>query len=95
MSKKTNQESIFRVTLYSRPGCHLCDRVEQNIRNAAQEYPIFLEIVDIRSKAELEEKYMFTIPVVEIDGEEVFVSVTSVVTEEELCEELKRRSVEK
>ncbi|WP_139492686.1 glutaredoxin family protein [Brevibacillus dissolubilis] len=81
----------FQITLYSRQGCHLCDDVEQAIRSISHDIPLELTVVPINSDLALEEKYMFTIPVVHIDGEEVFVSVTSVVTEEELREELGRR----
>ena len=89
--EKIKDRFPFQITLYSRPGCHLCDQVEEHLRVAAEEFPIFLTVTDIRSDLSLEEKYMFTIPVVEIDGEEVFVSVTSVVTAEELRAELLKR----
>jgi thiol-disulfide isomerase/thioredoxin len=82
----------FSVTLYGRPGCHLCDQVEQRIRRVGEQYPLVLRVVNIESDPRLLEKYLLTIPAVEIDGEEVFLSVTSVVTEEELRAELARRS---
>jgi thiol-disulfide isomerase/thioredoxin len=82
----------FSITLYGRPGCHLCDQVEQRIRRVGEQYPLVLRVVNIESDPRLLEKYMLTIPAVEIDGEEVFVSVTSVVTEAELRAELARRS---
>ncbi len=82
---------MFHITLYSRPGCHLCDSVEQDIRRVGNEVPLQLEVIDIRTSVELEEKYLFTIPVVMIDGEEVFVSITSVMSESELRAELERR----
>ncbi len=82
----------FNVVLYGRQGCHLCDQVEQRIRRVGAEFPLTLRVVNIESDAHLHEKYMLTIPVVEIDGEEAFLSVTGIVTEEELREELEKRA---
>ncbi|WP_232696582.1 glutaredoxin family protein [Brevibacillus daliensis] len=87
--QKTNQSPIS-LTLYGRARCHLCDEVEGFIKKLSVEYPIQLKVVDITSDLALEEKYMFTIPVVEINGVEAFVSIHSVVTEEELRQELNR-----
>ncbi|HZG16505.1 MAG TPA: glutaredoxin family protein [Candidatus Bathyarchaeia archaeon] len=85
------EKNTFQITLYGRPGCHLCEQVEQRIRRVANDFLLNLSIVNIESDPALHEKYMFTIPVVEIDGEETFPSVTSVMSEEELREELKKR----
>jgi glutaredoxin len=85
------RQTPFAITLYGRPGCHLCDEVESRIRRVGQEIPIRLQVVDIQSDPRLEEKYMFTIPVVEVDGEETFVSINGIMTEEELMDELRRR----
>lgn len=82
----------FEITLFGRKGCHLCDDVEKRIRRVAQEFPLRLTLVDIQGDMQLEEKYMFTIPAVHIDGDEVFVSVTAIMTEMELREELARRT---
>lgn len=58
-----------RVTLYTGPGCSLCDKAEALILKVAAEVPLTLEKVDISSQAELNERYRLTIPVVAIDGE--------------------------
>lgn len=86
-----NGEGAFRIVLYGRPGCHLCDEVERRIRAVARELPIELTICSIADDPSLEERYMLTIPVVEIDGDEVFRSVDSIMTEEQLRAELERR----
>lgn len=82
---------VFQIKLYGRPGCHLCEQVEERIKRVAKEIPIRLETANIEEDPILHEKYMFTIPVVEIDGEEAFPSITSVVSEEELRTELQKR----
>jgi glutaredoxin len=58
------------VTVYSRPGCHLCDEAVERIREmASQGAPIDLEIVDIDRDDELTKRYLERIPVVELGGE--------------------------
>lgn len=82
----------FRITLYGRPGCHLCDDVEKMIKRVGKDISLIVTTVDITQDDELHVKYMLTIPVVEIDGDEVFPSISSVVSEYEFREELKKRS---
>ncbi|USG65236.1 glutaredoxin family protein [Brevibacillus ruminantium] len=82
----------FHIVLYGRPGCHLCDQVEAVLQVLGEEFPLELRLVNIEQDPALHERYLFVIPVVEIDGEEVFPSVTHVVTMEELWNELDRRS---
>lgn len=85
------EQRVFAITLYSRRGCHLCDEVERRIIRVGEEIPIRLTVVDIQSDPRLEEKYMLTIPVVEVDREEAFVSISGIMTEEELRHELQNR----
>ncbi|EJL28971.1 glutaredoxin family protein [Brevibacillus sp. BC25] len=85
-------EKTFEMVLYGRNKCHLCDEVELYIRNLAEEFPLRMRMVDIESDPVLHEEMMFVIPVVEIDGEIVFRSITHVVTLEELRNELHRRA---
>lgn len=82
----------LEITLYGRAGCHLCDDVEKSIRRIAGEIPLTLRVIDIHTDQSLLEAYMFTIPVVAINGEAVFCSIDSVVTESELREEFGKRS---
>jgi glutaredoxin len=59
-----------RVTLYSRPGCHLCDEVRDAIRARRGELPEFeLEEVNIEGNAELHARYLERIPVIEVEGQ--------------------------
>jgi glutaredoxin len=61
------------VTLYHASGCSLCDRARQQLLRARAQEPFKLEEVDIGGVPELEERYREWLPVVEIDGERVFV----------------------
>ncbi len=61
-----------RVTLYSRPGCHLCEEaLEEIVALHADGYRFALHEVDIESNDLLLRRYLERIPVVEIDGIEV------------------------
>jgi predicted thioredoxin/glutaredoxin len=84
----------FEIVLYGRKNCKLCDDVEQSIRWLGELYPLSLQMIDIEGDDELHEQYMLVIPVVAIDGEVVFRSVTHVVTLAELDQELQRRTAE-
>jgi glutaredoxin len=54
------------VTLYARPGCHLCDEARELIRGIAGAE---LREVDIDSDERLLAAYLERIPVVEVEGE--------------------------
>ncbi len=60
------------VSLYTRAGCHLCDRARAVIEDAAREAPLRLEVVDIDADPELRGRYTNDIPVIAIDGVEAF-----------------------
>jgi len=86
-------EKSLEIVLYGRKKCHLCDEVELAIRCLAEEFPLRLQLVDIESDDKLHEEMMLVIPVVAIDEEIVFRSVTHVVTLEELREEFLKRTL--
>jgi glutaredoxin len=59
------------LTLYSRPGCHLCDEMKTLLHRAAVEYTFELREVNITGDPALEQRYGAEIPVLEIDGRKV------------------------
>ena len=59
---------MIALTLYSRPGCHLCDEMKAVINRVAQSTPLHLEEIDISSRADLEERYGLEIPVLFVAG---------------------------
>ncbi|HEU4657651.1 MAG TPA: glutaredoxin family protein [Capillimicrobium sp.] len=61
-----------RVTLYGRPGCHLCDDARTVVLRAARRVPFELVEIDIESDDELLKRYLERIPVVAVGGEELF-----------------------
>jgi glutaredoxin len=61
-----------RVVVYHADGCHLCERALAQVRAYRDELDFELEEIAIDGSPELESRYRELIPVVEIDGEQVF-----------------------
>jgi len=61
-----------RVTLYSRPGCGLCDEARDVVQGVRERADFDLEEIDISRDDALELEYGIRIPVVAVDGEELF-----------------------
>ena len=61
-----------RVVVYHADGCHLCERALSQVRAFREELGFDLEEVAIDGSPELESRYRELIPVVEIEGEQVF-----------------------
>ena len=59
---------MTQLTLYSRPGCHLCDDMKATIDRVARTMPLTVEVVDISSDAALEAAYGLEIPVLLVNG---------------------------
>jgi hypothetical protein len=58
--------------MYSRPGCGLCDEAREVILGQRERTPFTFEEVDVSGDDALELEYGIRIPVVLVDGEEVF-----------------------
>jgi glutaredoxin len=63
---------VKTVTLYSRPGCHLCDEARDALQRVQTRAPFALHEVDITSDDALHARYLERIPVVALDGEDLF-----------------------
>src|SRR4029079_13452549 len=63
---------VPRVTLYGKPGCHLCDDARTVVERVRAEHPFELREVDVSLDPELHRAYGERIPVLELDGEELF-----------------------
>ncbi len=61
-----------QVTLYTRDRCHLCDEVKHKLVLLRQEADFEIREVDIDESPELRELYNERVPVVAINGREVF-----------------------
>jgi len=79
------------LTLYSRPGCHLCDDMKAIVAHVIQRSPvsISLEEIDISTDPDLEARYGVEIPVLLVDGRK---AAKYRISEEELRRILKARA---
>ncbi len=60
------------VTVYGRPGCHLCDDALAVLERVRADTPFALRTRNIEDDDDLLRAYLERIPVVAIDGEEVY-----------------------
>lgn len=60
------------LTLYSRPGCHLCDEMKDVVAPIAAELGFALEVIDISSSAELLAAHGNDIPVLLVNDRKAF-----------------------
>jgi hypothetical protein len=77
------------LTLYSRPGCHLCDEMKAVVDRVARWAPVTIDIIDISNDRQLESRYGLEIPVLLVDGRK---AAKYRVTEDELRRILEARS---
>lgn len=54
------------ITLYTRPGCHLCDDVAEYLEELRERHPIVVQAIDITGDVELHSEMWAAIPVVKI-----------------------------
>jgi glutaredoxin len=64
--------SVPTLTLYGKPGCHLCDDARAAVERATAGRDVALEQVDISLDPALLARLGERIPVLELDGEELF-----------------------
>ena len=62
---------MTRITLYTKPGCHLCESVEQVIAQVASRRALEIEIRNIEADPSDFARYQFDIPVVCVNGRQV------------------------
>ena len=60
------------VTLYTRAGCHLCEQARAVINKARRRVAFDLQVLDIDADAELKSRYNDDVPVIAIDGRDLF-----------------------
>jgi glutaredoxin len=63
---------VTTVTLFSRPGCHLCEEARATLERLRRTTPFQIDEIDIERDDVLHARYLERIPVVAIEGEELF-----------------------
>jgi glutaredoxin len=59
------------VTVFSKEGCHICERTIQILQELEKTKNFHLEVIDIRTDESLLKEYFIRIPVVRVDGKNV------------------------
>jgi hypothetical protein len=80
------------LTLYGKPGCHLCDDARAVVGEVVAGRDVALREVDVTLDPALERRYGERIPVLAVDGEELF---DHVVDPDALRERLRRAASER
>jgi glutaredoxin len=70
MNREKSNQAV--VTIYSKPGCHLCEVAKANILAAGCDDQFRLEEVNIEEDAYLKTRYQYDIPIILINGIKVF-----------------------
>lgn len=63
---------VASVILYTKPDCHLCQQALTVLEDVRAELPFELAVRDITLEDALHRAYFERIPVVSVDGEELF-----------------------
>ena len=61
---------MIAITIYSRPGCHLCEEMKAVVQRAVRGSGVAatIEEIDISTDPALEDRYGVEIPVLYVDG---------------------------
>jgi glutaredoxin len=62
---------MTQLTLYGRPGCHLCEEARAAVSAARERCEFWLEEVDVSLDPRLERRYGERVPVLAVEGQEV------------------------
>jgi len=63
---------VTLLTVYSKPDCHLCEDAMVALRRLQAELGFALQELDITTDESLHREYFERIPVVSVDGEELW-----------------------
>ena len=63
---------MHKIVVYSKDGCHLCERAIAKLEDLSKNHEFQLTRFEISDERRIFEKYVLSIPVVELDGRVVF-----------------------
>ena len=64
--------SNHTITVLSKSGCHLCETAIKTLMEISRDKNLVVRIVDIQSDQHLFLRYFLEIPVIQLDGRDVF-----------------------
>ena len=65
--------NTIKLQLYTKANCPLCDEAKKSLEPLATQFPIQIEEIDITANLGLFTKYKELIPVLELEGQRLFV----------------------
>ena len=68
MSRETRHE----IVVISKVGCHICDEAIRTLESLKKDHDFELNILSIDDDADLFEKYWIKVPVIRLDGKDIF-----------------------
>jgi glutaredoxin len=75
MRRRRRPRPLVRLTIYSKPGCHLCEDMKSLVHRVvvreSEADQICVDEIDISADRELLDRYGLEIPVLLIDGQKV------------------------
>jgi hypothetical protein len=81
----------MKLTLFSKPDCHLCADAIGELNRLRARYPHELEVVDITTDSALQRQFGERIPVLRVGGRDVDAPLPRVVLERALRDALEAR----
>jgi glutaredoxin len=63
---------MIRITLYTRPDCHLCHEMREVVETAARERALMVEEIDVDADPALVAAYGAEVPVLCVNGRKAF-----------------------
>lgn len=57
-----------RITLYSKPGCHLCEETRADLHTLKSESELEVVEIDITADPVLFRRFQYLVPVIDIEG---------------------------
>jgi hypothetical protein len=67
-----NDADMTKLTFYTKTDCCLCDDALTALERVHRDFDFELERVDVASSPELDERYGTRVPVIALDGSELF-----------------------
>jgi hypothetical protein len=71
-----HQPPRIQVTFYTKPGCHLCEDVADDLEALQARWPLTITAVDITRDIDLHRQYWDKIPVVRIGADVLTAPIT-------------------
>jgi glutaredoxin len=59
---------VIRLTMLSRPGCHLCEEMRREVDSLLSDQPHEWEVVDIDTDPDLARRHSDSIPILFVNG---------------------------